>query len=84
MHKIQWFIKQCSINIFKESINQPLDGLGNFTPNTFSIFAITAPVGTDFPAYHAFTSDLGICIIFANCSWFHPLAFRAWAIAILS
>lgn len=59
-----------------------LGGLGNFTPSTFSIFTIIAPLGTDFPASHEFTSDLGIWISFENWSWFHPLAFLAWAIAI--
>ena len=59
------------------------DGLGSFTPSTLSIFAIKFPVGKDFPASHELTSDLGTWITFANCYWFQPLAFLAWAIAIL-
>jgi hypothetical protein len=57
------------IDLIPESIFevQCFEGLGSFTPRTFSILAITALGGTDFPASQAFTSALGIWIIFANC-----------------
>ena len=57
-------------------------GRGSLTPRTLSIFAIRAPGGTDLPDYQEMTSALGIWIILANYSLFHPLASRAWAIAI--
>lgn len=58
-------------------------GLGNLTPNTFYIFAMIAPGGTDLPAYQELTSPLGIWICLANCYWFQPLAARACAMATL-
>ena len=56
-------------------------GLGNLTPSTLSILAIMLPVGTDLPASHWLTSDFGTCNCLANCYWFHPFSFLAWAIA---
>lgn len=71
--------------LFQDQLHpQFFGGLGSFTPRTFYILAIMAFGGTDFPAYHAFTSGFGIWIIFANCYWFQPFAFLAWAIAILN
>ena len=69
--------------IFSYQYVHPLFGLGSLTPKTLSILAMIFPVGNDFPAYHKFTYDFCTHIICANCYWVHPLAFLAWAIAIL-